>query len=107
MKDMVMGRYTQGTTNQLFLQIRVIFPFGRNVVPFTDFLLRSCTTVELCWTAKTTILWAHCVCFQIHSACYLICAAVLCPVMFKKIEKKIAIELSSCCFSSDEKNKRT
>ncbi len=43
--------------------------FGRNFVLFTDFLLVSCVTADLCHTARTTTLWAppH-VCFQIQKA---------------------------------------
>ncbi len=58
------------------------YPFGRNVVPITDFLLVSCTTVELCCTARTATL-----CLLSDPA------AVLCPAL--------------CCFSSDEKDRST
>ncbi len=34
------------------------YPFGRNVVSFTDFLVVSRTTLELCCTARTATLWA-------------------------------------------------
>ncbi len=90
-------------------------PFGRNVVPLTDFLLVSCTTVELCCTATVGQLHCGhlCVCFQIRNACYLVCATVFCPMSFKQIglnnnnNKKNPIQLSSCCFSNDEKDRNT